>query len=317
MLTLKHRSACVLRGSGGPGTSTRRCGAFFFTMENCSFNNRRSRASEGSVQVDEAFSRNDAIKLLNMVMAEVTHNRLDIKTQIGELVGTEQEKIDIAVATGIVSHLMYLGQRVGCEIAKPFLPYQADDELKISVQTPITAHIMECQDCRNDIDIINELELSQQQIVRLGQLFTEVNHKDTVDCVEAQKAMRSVAELDFGATTADVLKHLCLCQNCRELLYQERKTILESLSVCNLSQGFSCELVSMVEVFDCCVPFDFDATGERRLEIDPSLMSHLSKCPRCLGEMQRLHNTIYAILKRPESGIVTCYWADELKKSPS
>jgi len=87
----------------------------------------------------------------------------------------------------------------------------------------------------------------------------------------------------------------------------ECKEMLESLPAYDLSPKFPCESVSPSEIFAYTIPFGLDPANDQYAKFRPSFTSHLIKCQTCLGKMQELHNTIYAILERPDLGIVT--WA--------
>ncbi|MFC1677831.1 hypothetical protein ACFL3G_12325 [Planctomycetota bacterium] len=280
-------------------------------MVNFTFNNRLSQFLKGSFQIDESFTRDDGIKALNMLVAEATNNRLNIRSLVERFIDPQQDKIDLAVITCIVFHLMHLDQPVTCEIVKPFLPWQADKELNITVQTPITAHIAKCQDCRSDVETIHQLNLEQKQIVRLGELYAADHHKNFGSCRKTQKAIPSIAAMNFAATTAKVLSHVCLCPTCRQLLCEERKEMLESLPAYDTSPEFPCESVSSKEIFVYTIPYGLDPANDQYAKFRPSFTSHLVMCQTCLEKVQGLHSTIYAILERPDSEVVTRFALDE------
>ncbi len=222
-----------------------------------------------------------------------------------------EQQIDLAVTTCLEFHLSYIDQPVTCEVVKPFLPWQADEELTISEQTPITAHIAECLDCRSDIETLKQLSLDQKHLAQLSKLFAGNSHEDTGNCFETREAMQVIVEMNFSATTAEILRHVCLCPTCRQLLYQERKEMLESLPAYDLSPEFPCESVSPSDIFVYTVPFGLDPANDQYAKFRPSFTSHLVKCPTCLGKMLKLHDSVYGILERPDSGVVTCYNLDE------
>lgn len=183
--------------------------------------------------------------------------------------------------------------------------------MNITAQTPITAHISECQDCRNDVDTLTELNLEQKQLVRLGELFVEGHHKSPGSCRKTRKAIRSIAEINFGVTTADVLRHVCICPKCRQLLYEEHKAMRDSLPAYDLSLEFPCEAVSPADILIYTVPYGLNPASDQYAKFRPSFTSHLSKCPTCLEKMLKLHDAVYTILDRPDSGVATCFALDE------
>lgn len=222
-----------------------------------------------------------------------------------------EQQIDLAIVTCLELHLNYIDQPVNCKVVKPFLSWQADKRRAISEQTPITTHISECPDCQRDIETLKQLNLDQKYLSRLSELFAGEPYKDTGNCRETQKAIHSIAEMDFSATTVEILRHVCICQTCRQLLYQQRKEMLESLPEYDTSPEFPCESVSPSEIFVYTISFGLDPANDQYAKFRPSFTSHLLKCQTCLRKMQELHNTTYAILERPDSGIVTCYESGE------
>lgn len=274
------------------------------------FNNRPLQFLDGSFHIDELFTRNDGIYLLDAIIGEVTNQQLNIRRLVDRFFDPRQQQIDLAVITCLVFHLTHLEQPVNCEVVKPFLPWQADKELKIGAQTPITAHIAECHDCYNDVGTLTQLNLEQKQLVRLGELFAGGHHRSLGNCKETKKSMRSIAEMNFSAATAEVLRHVCLCTKCRRLLYKERNKMYSHL-LAKSSPPFLCESVSATDIFAYTVPYGLDPANDQYAKFRPSFTSHLSKCSICLEKILKLHNTTFTILERPDSGIVTHYGLDE------
>ena len=279
-------------------------------MVNFAFNNRLSQFLKGDFQIDKSFTRDDGLKALNMLIAQATGNRLNIRTLVERFIDPEQDKIDLAVITCIVFHLMHLDQPITCETVKPFLPWQADKELNITAQTPITAHIAECYDCRSNIETLSQLNLSQKHLVQLGELFTASHNKTPGNCRKTQKAIPLIATMDFAATTAKVLSHVCLCPKCRHLLYEERKEIFESLPAYNISPEFPCESVCLSYIFVYAVPFCLDTANDQHAKFRLSFTSHLLQCSACFQKILNLHETLFEVLERPDSDVVTCYSLD-------
>ena len=215
-----------------------------------------------------------------------------------------------AITTVLRLHFAYIGAFVTCETVRPFLPSLADPALEIGVPTPITVHLDKCQQCANDLETIRQLNLTCKQLHQLGQLFAEESAVDAETCAKARNAIPSVVAMVFSETNAEVLKHLCTCPDCRELLYKDRGARSEKLSG-NLEQSpISCDAISAADIFNYVVPYGFDPENDQYAMFRQSLTSHLINCPKCLGKMQELHNTVYSILERQESGIVTRFKVD-------
>jgi hypothetical protein len=120
----------------------------------------------------------------------------------------------------------------------------------------------------------------------------------------------------FSETAPQVLKHICVCPDCREQLYQRREMVLRGLKKTSLVEDkFPCERVSARDFFDYAVPYGFDAAGDQYARFRESLTSHLRTCPTCLSKMQELHRTIFGICESSELGVVTVYRIDESAKA--
>ena len=218
-----------------------------------------------------------------------------------------RKETNATIATYLRFHFVYLRALVDCKTLKLFLPSLAIPALEISVPTPITVHLDNCQQCVNDLQAIRQLKLTGKQHGRLGQLFAEESWVDTNACAEAQNAIASVGTMVFEGTSAAILRHLCVCPECRKLLYEDRKGRSGKLPQ-NLEQSpIKCDAVSAADIFDYVIPYGIDPDYDTNAMFRKALTSHLINCPKCLNKMQKLHDTVYSILERHESGTVTCY----------
>ena len=243
-------------------------------------------------------------------------SRLTRVLSIGEgHIESEQRQVSSAITIMLKLHLAYIGKPVTCEIVKPFLPSLLDPALEIGIPTPITVHLDNCQTCSEDLEVIRRLNLNRKQLRRLSQLFVEEPPKNSAECSEMAEMAKSVAAMDFGRTTAEVLQHLCKCPVCRGTLYEERQKMCDSLSEYEYSPEFPCESVSATDIFDYVVPYGLDFASDQYAKFRESLTSHLRICPNCLAKMQELHKTIYGICERPESEVITVYHVDESAKA--
>jgi len=243
-------------------------------------------------------------------------SRLTRVLSIGEgHIESEQKQVSSAITIMLKLHLAYIGKPVTCEIVKPFLPSLLDPALEIGIPTPITVHLDNCQTCSEDLEVIRRLNLNRKQLRRLSQLFVEEPPKNSAECSEMAEMAKSVAAMDFGRTTAEVLQHLCKCPVCRGTLYEERQKMCDSLSEYEYSPEFPCESVSATDIFDYVVPYGLDFASDQYAKFRESLTSHLRICPNCLAKMQELHKTIYGICERPESEVITVYHVDESAKA--
>ena len=210
------------------------------------------------------------------------------------------------ITTNLRLHFAYTRNFVTCNTARPFLPSLADPALEVGIPTPITVHLDKCQQCVNDLEAIRQLNLTHKQLCRLGQLFAEKPAEDAISCSQARAAIPAVVTMLFQGTKAEVLKHLCICPDCREQLYQHREKVRSELVYNQREQHeFPCEEVCATDIFDYCCPYGIDPADDQYAKFRPAFTSHVCSCPKCLGKMQQLHSTIYDILERQESGVVT------------
>ncbi|MHC4531784.1 MAG: hypothetical protein ACYSXD_09515 [Planctomycetota bacterium] len=237
----------------------------------------------------------------------------DVLSQAEGHSGTRDKELSSVIGVLLKPHFAYIGRGVTCETVKPFLPTLSDPDLDIAIPTPITIHLDNCQQCANDLNSIGQLNLSGKQLHQLAQLFAE-KPSEHVSCSNAQNVISSVVSMDFSEVDSKLLKHLCTCPACRDLLYKERQKVRDSLSKDSESSGFPCKSVSPGDIFDYAVPFGIAPVSGRYLKSRKSFVSHAPTCPRCLGRMQALHNTVYNILERPESEVVTICNIDESAK---
>ena len=251
------------------------------------------------------------IRQCRFCQAEV--NRLKVVLDESEEHAPEStEQINSAIAANLRLHFAFIGASVTCNTVRLFLPSLADPLLEVGIPTPITVHLDKCQQCANDLETIRRLNLTRKQLCRLGQLFAEKPSEDAISCSQAQAGILAVVSMVFRETNAEVLKHSCTCPDCREVLYQWRETVREELvQEQRAPNRFPCEAVSAADIFDYCFPYGIYPASNQYAKFRESFTSHARSCPTCLGKMQDLHNTVYGILERKESGIVTCFKVDE------
>jgi hypothetical protein len=242
-------------------------------------------------------------------------NHLEAVLSQADGLESAQKQVGSAVTTMLKLHFAYIGKPVTCNIAKPFLPTLLDQALGIHIPTPIVTHVCDCQQCSEDLDIIRCLNLSREQLCWLSQLFADKPVGSNISCTEAQNAIPSIVSMIFSETDSEVLKHLCTCPICRKLVYKERQKLCDGLPEYTSSSEFPCESVSASDFFDYVVPYGLDPASDQYAKFRQSLTSHLRTCPTCLAKMQQLHDTVYGIVERPESEVITVYHIDESAKA--
>ena len=242
-------------------------------------------------------------------------NHLEAVLSQADGLESQQGRVDSAITTMLKLHFAYIGKPVTCNIVKPFLPTLLDRALGIRIPTPIVTHVCDCQQCSEDLDVIRCLNLSREQLCRLSQLLADKPVGSNISCTEAQNAIPSIVSMVFSETDSEVLKHLCTCPICRKLVYKERQKLCDGLPEYTSSSEFPCESVSASDFFDYVVPYGIDPANDQYAKFRESLTSHLRTCPTCLTKMQQLHDTVYYIIERAESEVVTIYHIEESAKA--
>ena len=212
-------------------------------------------------------------------------------------------------------HFSFVGKHVNCADARPFLPNLLVPATQIRIPTPITAHIDNCDQCREDSKKLQNLGLSHKQLITLSEVFADELDADETDCAAAREAIPAVVAMAFGRTDAKTLRHLSLCPECRQELYKFRQTILEQTKILhsrNEAQKniFPCSSVGATDVFEYCIPYGIDPTSDEYAKFRKSLTTHIICCDECLDKIQQLHKTISCIAERPESGVATVFHID-------
>ena len=228
---------------------------------------------------------------------------------------THMAQRQMATAAMLKLHFSFVGKHVNCTDVRPFLPNLLEPTTQIRTPTPITAHIDNCDQCKEDSKKLQNLGLSHKQIITLSQLFADELYADETDCTTAREAIPTVVAMAFGRTDAKTLRHLSLCPTCRQELYKFRQTILEQIKILHSENEtqksiFPCSSVRANDVFDYCIPYGIDPASDEYAKFRKSLTTHIVCCADCLDKIQQLHKTIYTIAERPESGIATVFHID-------
>ncbi|MGA2322987.1 MAG: hypothetical protein ABSG22_03980 [Sedimentisphaerales bacterium] len=221
----------------------------------------------------------------------------------------------MATAAILKLHFSFVGKHVNCTDARPFLPNLLAPTVQIRIPTPITAHIDNCDQCKEDSKKLQNLGLSNKQLITLSELFADELDADETDCTMAREAIPAVVAMAFNRTDAKTLRHLSLCPKCRQELYKFRQTILEQTKILHSRNEiqksiFPCSSVGAGDVFDYCIPYGIDPTSDEYAKFRKSLTTHIVCCDECLDKIQQLHKTIYTIAERPESGVATVFHID-------
>jgi hypothetical protein len=236
--------------------------------------------------------------------------------QIGRLAemlaGSAHTKPDRdALTTQLLTlHFSHLGQTVTCAAVKPFLPTLADPTLSIRVTTPITQHLGRCAACRRDLESLASLELTGAQLYRLGQFLADPALNTDMPVVSAWGDC--VADLRAGQLTAAQCKQVCLSPRGRDRIRTQRSIRISGLAALAASQpnGF-CEHVTAADLFAYALPYGGTLLKNESAPTDDTVADHVRACSRCLGRLQSLQETFFALADRENSEVVTVMTVDE------
>lgn len=224
-----------------------------------------------------------------------------------------QAQKDNALTTSLELHYAYTKRPVTCDHVKPFLPSLADPALEIRVPTPITVHLDNCGPCGDDLETIRQLNLTHEQLCRLGQLYAERPAANPLMCVEVKKVIPFMARLDFQSMPADILKHMSTCAECRRLLSEKRAAKWETQG--HEQVQLPCSHVIPRDIFDYVIPYGIDPQNDEYAEFRKPLAAHAATCPDCFGKIQDLHSAVFQILERPASGTVTRFQISDTEEN--
>jgi hypothetical protein len=183
--------------------------------------------------------------------------------------------------------------------------------MQIRIPTPVTAHIDNCDQCREDSKKLQNLGLSSKHLVTISRLFADELNADEMDCDAARRAIPAMVLMAYDQADAKTLRHLSLCIKCRQELYCYRETIINRIISSNgdpqnQHKQFACASVGADDIFDYAITYGIDPSDEHTKSCK-SLTEHVVCCADCLDKIQRLHKTVYGIAERPESGVVTVF----------
>jgi hypothetical protein len=213
----------------------------------------------------------------------------------------------------LVRHFSLLSEKVCCTDIKSFLPVMLDKRLRIKVPTPVTVHIDSCNQCHKDLSNLSRLDLEPDQLTKLSNFYARPSKADSVQCKDAWGYIDLAAEFQFDHIPVKILEHLCLCKDCRELLYDKRRIIAEQALESDRVEGYPCQMVNPSDLFDMAFPFGLDSLDtENHIYCGP-FIGHIKNCHRCLERLADISRILFSIDEHKDSGILTCYELEEQK----
>jgi hypothetical protein len=117
-------------------------------------------------------------------------------------------KADSVLISNLKLHFAYIGKKITCENARPFLPCLLHKALEIRIPTPITVHIDNCEQCQKDLEIIRGLNLSRKQLLELSRFMASKSADGVVDCRQVKFAISPEADMSV-AKMQNLQKAVC------------------------------------------------------------------------------------------------------------
>ncbi|MBN2589457.1 MAG: hypothetical protein JXA96_06320 [Sedimentisphaerales bacterium] len=226
-----------------------------------------------------------------------------------------QGKTGTLLANSLKRHFSYINQDTTCALVKPFLPSMLNTSMKISIPTPITAHLDHCPECVRYLKRISDLNLNNANLSRLSQLFAPKTENNNIDCSKANSNIMAFVMMAFQESDEQILKHLCTCSKCSNTIYQYRESIRNELQIENNAKPcFLSSKLSYNDIFDFTFPYGIDINQYKQSKSIQSRISHIRRCPFCLEKIQEFHHIISDINEQPNSNTITKYSMDESKQ---
>jgi hypothetical protein len=205
------------------------------------------------------------------------------------------------------SHFDHMGERVTCRQVRRYLPGLLADRVRIP--TPITVHIDQCDRCAEDLDHLRSLGLTQEQLDRLAELYSEPASADPSVCRQVKLMLADTNRPSLEDAPASLVRHIRSCPDCRERIYEARQDLLYRCQEKSTQDSHAgCGRIMDTDLFGFVVPPDedtpTDASTDNRRQV---VAKHVFSCSKCLTRLQNMHRTIFGVTERAESGVATVY----------
>ncbi len=205
------------------------------------------------------------------------------------------------------SHFDHVGEQVTCSQVRRFMPGLLADRVRIP--TPVTVHIDQCDRCREDLEHLRALGLTQEQLARLEEIYSEPTAADPSLCRQVKLMLAETDDLRLEDLPAPVAEHICACPQCRGRVYETRQDLLYH---CQQRQTVDpyirCGRIVDADLFEFVVLRGAEAFSRTSpTDRHRTVAEHVFSCPRCLAKVQHMHQVIFGMAERPDSGIATVY----------
>ena len=232
-----------------------------------------------------------------------------------------------------------------CRIAEPYYYDYVYTEDIDSVPTEIRDHIEACDHCQTEAARLESLLAETADAARSAPQKNPpnlTNLKLHLACIDRSVTCRTVKPFLPGMLVPDlkisvptpITVHLDNCPECAQDLKAIRAMNLDSTRLYRLAQlladkdykpplpgelpdvaappvELACNQLKPTDLFDYAVPYGFDPADDQYAKFRTAFTQHAAACPDCLEKTRQLHDTVFHILERPDSGVVTVYHLDE------
>ncbi len=217
---------------------------------------------------------------------------------------TDAAKDDItAYMLGV--HMSFADKPLDCKSIRPFLATLADLYLDVEALTPITAHIRNCPQCREQLEDIRRLGLSSKQLQKLSILSSVPDEKRKPDREKLLSLAESIAKIDLKKRNDPLTEEVFRNPDTSDYIYTRRQQWIEALTHTPPAEPLPCESIEMTTLFDLAVPVPSEANPKQPMLA--SIAQHVRTCPKCLRAIQQIHEKVTELLYRDNSGVITVF----------
>ena len=209
------------------------------------------------------------------------------------------------------AHFDYADECVTCQIVKTFLPSMASPDLVMTIPTPITVHIDQCQSCQNDLLAIQSLHLSEVQLQKLTYGLNQASETTQIEHAHLHESeLRAIAGMTYEHLDSYELEHACTCHTCQERLLSVRETLQASCS----EPSDLCETLDWEDLFDFVFPIGSNPLSDEYIAFRKATIEHIGSCGHCQKRLKQLNQLIVQLMHPNGSPVVTRF---ELHAEPS
>lgn len=208
-------------------------------------------------------------------------------------------------------HMAFVNQPLDCRQVRPFLATQAEPSLRVSAPTPITVHIERCESCRRDLALLESLNLRPRQLSRLSEFFTHTPAPvEDLPPEEKESLARDVAFMRYDGIDVEHLRR-CLFDTDFQRRIHDFRAEYTCPPVDEGMHRITCDMINPSDLFDLAFPYGINPLADEYALFRRPLLNHIRACAACTRSVQHMHDHIFGMYHRPESGVTTLYRTDK------